>query len=42
MATREDQPEALVGDLPNVISQPLESAQLGSLLSFDSPNALAS
>ena len=42
MATREDQPEALVGDLLRVVSQPLERAQFLSLSCFDSSHAFAS
>jgi hypothetical protein len=42
MATREDQPEALIGDLLRVVSQPLECVQFGSLLSFDGSDTFAS
>ena len=42
MTTREDQPEALVGDQLHVVSQPLERAQLLSLPRLDSSHAFAS
>jgi hypothetical protein len=42
MTTREDQPEALVGDVLQVVSQHLKHAELLSLLFFDGSHALAS
>jgi hypothetical protein len=42
MATGKDQPEALVRDLLDIISQPLERVQLRGLLSFRGSDAFAS
>jgi hypothetical protein len=42
MTAREDQPEAFVGDLLDVVSQPLERAQLLSFTGLGGSNAFAS
>jgi hypothetical protein len=42
MATREDQPEALIGDLLRVVSQTLERAQFPGLLGLERSKAFAS